>query len=65
MSLEVATATVKSRKYYKSFNRRMKLGKKFWPFTSSEENQTEIQKLDKKLEEEDKQKEALATAVYE
>jgi hypothetical protein len=38
MSLEVATATVKSRKYYKSFNRRMKLGKKFWPFTSSEEN---------------------------
>jgi hypothetical protein len=38
MSLEVATATVKSRKYYNLFNRRMKLGKKFWPFTSSEEN---------------------------
>lgn len=42
MSLDEATATVKSRKFYNLAIRRMKSGKKFWPFDSKEENKDEI-----------------------
>jgi hypothetical protein len=42
MSFEEATSTVKSKKFYNLSIRRMKSGKKFWPFDSDEKNKDEI-----------------------
>jgi hypothetical protein len=58
MSFEVATETIKSRKYLNLYYRRMKLGKKFWPFDSDDEKKSEIQALSIKMIDDDKAKEA-------
>jgi len=50
MSFEEATSTVKSKKFYNLSIRRMKSGKKFWPFDSDEKNKDEIKKSSRKKE---------------